>query len=188
MQIDFQWENHAKSLKLEEQTLRKIKDRIQEKVMNQSGTWIDWQYLLDAATLLKKVSVLFRGHGVVFCPKITRNSSCNSSKHSNTFIHIIFQCRYTLQYTYPYAYYLEKGPRKQLVCDTFYSSWNKRIFAKRLFEQHYMNFYEFNQQKITWRSKMLYHYCIIVVRIPTSATRGRSRKSILESWKGRNNR
>ena len=51
----FQWENHAKSLKLEEQTLKKIKDRIQEKVMNQSGTWIDWQYLLDAATLLKKV-------------------------------------------------------------------------------------------------------------------------------------
>ena len=23
-----------------------------------------------------------------------------------------FQCRYTLQYTYPYAYYLEKGARK----------------------------------------------------------------------------
>ncbi|XP_064632911.1 potential E3 ubiquitin-protein ligase ariadne-2-like [Lineus longissimus] len=71
------WENHAKSLKLEEQTLKKIKDRIHDKVMNNAGTWIDWQYLLDAASLLKK-------------------------------------CRYTLQYTYPYAYYLEKGPRKQL--------------------------------------------------------------------------
>jgi hypothetical protein len=25
------------------------------------------------------------------------------------------QCRYTLQYTYPYAYYMESGPRKKLV-------------------------------------------------------------------------
>ncbi|ELU14866.1 hypothetical protein CAPTEDRAFT_207577 [Capitella teleta] len=71
------WENHAKSLKLEEETLKKILQRIEEKVMNNSGTWIDWQYLLNAAELLKK-------------------------------------CRYTLQYTYPYAYYLEKGPRKEL--------------------------------------------------------------------------
>jgi ariadne-2 len=71
------WENHAKSLKLEEQTLSKIKSRIEEKVMKNSGTWIDWQYLLKAAELLMK-------------------------------------CRYTLQFTYPYAYYLEKSPRKQL--------------------------------------------------------------------------
>ncbi|XP_069142389.1 potential E3 ubiquitin-protein ligase ariadne-2-like [Argopecten irradians] len=71
------YENHAKSLKLEEQTLSKITTRIQEKVMNNSGTWIDWQYLLDAAVLLRK-------------------------------------CRYTLQYTYPYAYYMEKTARKQL--------------------------------------------------------------------------
>jgi ariadne-2 len=65
------WQNHAKSLKLEEKTLEKIKDRINQKVMNGSGTWIDWQYLLDAATLLAK-------------------------------------CRYTLQYTYPYAYYMNQ--------------------------------------------------------------------------------
>ncbi|PNF29781.1 putative E3 ubiquitin-protein ligase ariadne-2 [Cryptotermes secundus] len=71
------WENHSKSLKLEEQTLQKIKTRINKKVMNASGTWIDWQYLLDAASLLAK-------------------------------------CRYTLQYTYPYAYYMEPGPRKEL--------------------------------------------------------------------------
>ena len=25
------------------------------------------------------------------------------------------QCRYTLKYTYPYAYYMEAGPRKTLV-------------------------------------------------------------------------
>lgn len=71
------WENHSKSLKLEEQTLQKIKDRIHVKVMENEGTWIDWQYLLDAAALLAK-------------------------------------CRYTLQYTYPYAYFMEPGPRKQL--------------------------------------------------------------------------
>lgn len=38
----------------------------------------------------------------------------------NLFSYIIFglfQCRYTLQYTYPYAYYMEKGARKQLVCN-----------------------------------------------------------------------
>ncbi|CAH0747019.1 unnamed protein product [Bemisia tabaci] len=71
------WENHSKSLKLEEQTVQQIKYRINEKVMTCSGTWIDWQYLMDAAALLAK-------------------------------------CRYTLQYTYPYAYYLEPGPRKEL--------------------------------------------------------------------------
>jgi len=71
------WENHSKSMKLEAQTLEKIKNRITEKVMSGSGTWIDWQYLLDASTLLAK-------------------------------------CRYTLQYTYPYAYYMEPCPRKEL--------------------------------------------------------------------------
>ncbi|XP_054710603.1 potential E3 ubiquitin-protein ligase ariadne-2-like [Uloborus diversus] len=71
------WENHARSLRLEEQTLQKIKDRIDEKVMANEGTWIDWQYLRNAAALLAK-------------------------------------CRYTLQYTYPYAYYMESGPRKEL--------------------------------------------------------------------------
>ena len=65
-------------MKLEAQTLEKIKNRITEKVMSGSGTWIDWQYLLDASTLLAK-------------------------------------CRYTLQYTYPYAYYMEPCPRKELV-------------------------------------------------------------------------
>ena len=45
--------------------------------MNNLGTWIDWQYLQNAAKLLA-------------------------------------ECRYTLQYTYPYAYYMESGPRKKL--------------------------------------------------------------------------
>lgn len=71
------WENHSRSLRLEEQTLQRILERNDQKVMASKGTWIDWQYLLDAATLLAK-------------------------------------CRYTLQYTYPYAYFLEPGPRKQL--------------------------------------------------------------------------
>ncbi len=71
------WENHAKSLKLEENTTKRIKQRIQEKVMAGQGTWIDWQYLLEATNLLAK-------------------------------------CRYSLQYTYAYAYYLEPGSVKEL--------------------------------------------------------------------------
>nr|XP_019556560.1 potential E3 ubiquitin-protein ligase ariadne-2 [Aedes albopictus] len=71
------WENHSKSLQLEEQTLDRMKTRINEKVMKGLGTWIDWQYLFDAAALLAK-------------------------------------CRYTLQYTYPYAYFMEAGSRKDL--------------------------------------------------------------------------
>uniref|UniRef100_A0A8K9WZE3 RBR-type E3 ubiquitin transferase n=1 Tax=Oncorhynchus mykiss TaxID=8022 RepID=A0A8K9WZE3_ONCMY len=72
------WENHNKSLQLEAQTYQRIQEKIQERVMNNLGTWIDWQYLQNAAKLLAK-------------------------------------CRYTLQYTYPYAYYMESGPRKKLV-------------------------------------------------------------------------
>ncbi|EDW08363.1 potential E3 ubiquitin-protein ligase ariadne-2 [Drosophila mojavensis] len=71
------WENHSKSLKLEQQTIDRLRQRINTKVMNGSGTWIDWQYLFNAAALLAK-------------------------------------CRYTLQYTYPYAYYMEPGSRKNL--------------------------------------------------------------------------
>eukprot|EP00088_Acartia_fossae_P015272 TRINITY_DN18340_c0_g1_i1.p1 TRINITY_DN18340_c0_g1~~TRINITY_DN18340_c0_g1_i1.p1 ORF type:complete len:516 (-),score=99.03 TRINITY_DN18340_c0_g1_i1:35-1582(-) len=71
------WENHSRSMKLEAVTLEKINNRIEDKVKASCGTWIDWQYLLDAATLLAK-------------------------------------CRYTLQYTYPYAYYMQSSPRKQL--------------------------------------------------------------------------
>ncbi|KAL1493400.1 hypothetical protein ABEB36_011461 [Hypothenemus hampei] len=71
------WENHSKSLKLEEQTLEKLRTRINKKVMSGLGTWIDWQYLFTAANLLAK-------------------------------------CRYTLQYTYPFAYYMDTGPRKEL--------------------------------------------------------------------------
>lgn len=71
------WENHSKSLQLEQQTLDRLKKRINEKVMQGLGTWIDWQYLFNAAVLLAK-------------------------------------CRYTLQYTYPYAYFMDSGSRKEL--------------------------------------------------------------------------
>ena len=72
----FQWDNHGNSLRLEE---NRIRERIQCKVMSgRDGTWIDWQYLLDAAALLT-------------------------------------QCRNTLKYTYPYAYYMDSGPRKEWV-------------------------------------------------------------------------
>ncbi|XP_043934690.1 E3 ubiquitin-protein ligase ARIH2 isoform X2 [Protopterus annectens] len=48
------WENHNKSLQLEAQTYQRIQEKIQERVMNNLGTWIDWQYLQNAAKLLAK--------------------------------------------------------------------------------------------------------------------------------------
>lgn len=96
----FQWENHSKSLKLEEQHLKKVSKKITGKVMNSgSGTWIDWQYLLDSSELLAK-------------------------------------CRYTLQYTYPFAYYLEPGSRKELVSkklDDAFSLILRIFFSSRYF-------------------------------------------------------
>ncbi|WKY07133.1 hypothetical protein Q1695_006945 [Nippostrongylus brasiliensis] len=71
------FENHSKSLKLEQQFRDKIQRKIESKVNDHDGTWIDWQYLHNAATLLTK-------------------------------------CRYTLQYTYPFAYFMENGARKLL--------------------------------------------------------------------------
>lgn len=53
--FDDQWENHNKSLQLEAQTYHRIQEKIQERVMNNLGTWIDWQYLHNAAKLLAKV-------------------------------------------------------------------------------------------------------------------------------------
>ena len=50
-----QWANHNQSLQLEEETKKKIVDRVEEKVASGSGTWIDWQYLTDAMQLLRKV-------------------------------------------------------------------------------------------------------------------------------------
>lgn len=71
------YENHNQSLKLEEKLRLHIKDKITRKVQIREGSWIDWQHLHRAVTLLTK-------------------------------------CRYTLKYTYPFAYYLENGPRKAL--------------------------------------------------------------------------
>nr|VZI16921.1 unnamed protein product [Spirometra erinaceieuropaei] len=69
------WENHERSLRLEQEHYATIQSRIQSKVLNCEGTWIDWQYLLTAAETLRK-------------------------------------CRYTLKYTYPYAYYPPKAMQR----------------------------------------------------------------------------
>ena len=66
-----------RSLRLEGKALERIKEIINDKVMSNIGSWIDWQFLINAAALLAK-------------------------------------CRYTLQYTYPYAYFMEFGPNKSL--------------------------------------------------------------------------
>ena len=94
------WENHSRSMKLEAVTLETIKNWITEKVMSRCGTWIDWQYLFDAAKLLAK------------CRYVVQNWKLTLAR--------IFIFRYTLQYTYPYAYYIEPCPRKELVRECFY--------------------------------------------------------------------
>lgn len=71
------WDNHMKSLKLEDENRERIQAKIDDELNRNNGTWIDWQYLLRGAKILSK-------------------------------------CRYTLQYTYPYAYYMECGPQKEL--------------------------------------------------------------------------
>ena len=48
------WNNHTQSALLEDETRQKIQDRIEKKVMQGQGTWIDWQYLLTACDLLSK--------------------------------------------------------------------------------------------------------------------------------------
>ena len=50
-----QWKNHHQSLLLEDKTRATIQRHIEKKVSENEGTWIDWQYLQDAASLLKKV-------------------------------------------------------------------------------------------------------------------------------------
>lgn len=41
---------------LEQETGKKIMARVEEKVSKGSGTWIDWQCVIDAMKLLRKVS------------------------------------------------------------------------------------------------------------------------------------
>ena len=48
--------NHNQSLMLEQETGKKIMARVEEKVAKGSGTWIDWQCVIDAMKLLRKVS------------------------------------------------------------------------------------------------------------------------------------
>lgn len=48
------WENHSQSLQLEAEARKRIQKQIEEKVMKNEGTWIDWQYLLRAGELLAK--------------------------------------------------------------------------------------------------------------------------------------
>jgi ariadne-2 len=71
------WDNHDTSLKLEEKNLEQINEKISMKVNEGKSSWIDWQFIVEAAAQLTK-------------------------------------CRYTLKYTYPYAYYMGPGPRKTL--------------------------------------------------------------------------
>ena len=50
---------------------------------------------------------------------------------------LLAKCRYTLQYTYPYAYYIEPCPRKELV--------RQRIFSFPSF--HHFSCFQFEYQQ-----------------------------------------
>ncbi len=56
--VFFQWDNHQRSLKLEEQTRAKLLEKIEQNINAQNGTYIDWQYLEKAADSLAKVSLI----------------------------------------------------------------------------------------------------------------------------------
>ena len=75
----------------------KINAQIDEKVKQGEGTWIDWQYLKDASTLLLKVCYFLTMLAV------------------ECYYYVAFlQSRYTLQYTYPFVYFMN-GTGKELV-------------------------------------------------------------------------
>lgn len=50
-----QWHNHDKSLKLEEDLLQQLNEKIAAKVSEGQSSWIDWQYIVEAAKHLTKV-------------------------------------------------------------------------------------------------------------------------------------
>ncbi|CAF2656124.1 unnamed protein product [Rotaria sp. Silwood2] len=52
------WDNHQRSLKLEEQTRAKLLEKIEQNINAQNETYIDWQCLEKAADSLAKVSFL----------------------------------------------------------------------------------------------------------------------------------
>lgn len=67
-------------------------------------------------------------------------------------VFLCFQCRYTLQYTYPYAYYMESGQRKQLVRSFFVCAvvvFNvETLSALSLFLLHRLLQFEYQQAQL----------------------------------------
>ncbi|KAL1450046.1 hypothetical protein WDU94_002506 [Cyamophila willieti] len=116
------WENHAKSLKLESALVDKIKSRIHSKVMTSSGTWIDWQYLIEASTLLAKCRYTLQytypyayymqssvSHYYTVISHIIPTGTWIDWQYLIEASTLLAKCRYTLQYTYPYAYYMQSS-------------------------------------------------------------------------------
>lgn len=48
------WDNHDKSPQLEQELLQQLNEKITAKVNEGKSSWIDWQFLLDAARQLTK--------------------------------------------------------------------------------------------------------------------------------------
>jgi ariadne-2 len=80
---------------MEEELRARIKTKIDEKVRNHEGTWIDWQYLHDAATLLTKC-------------RYTLQYTCYFNLKLDFLIIIV------VFLSDPFAYYMENTHRKDL--------------------------------------------------------------------------
>lgn len=81
---------------------------------------------------------------------------------------LLKRCRYTLQYTYPYAYYMEVGPRKEL-------------FEYQQVSRSSLYFYV-SYEKCTCLS--LFIIMSIIYFYILGSTRSRNREFVLEGRKG----
>lgn len=99
-----------------------------------------------------------------------------------------FQCRYTLQYTYPYAYYMESGPRKKLV---------RKEWKAKLCPWQFFYFLSHTSAQVVHHSllvlpsflffnfvKIVLNLCPSLVWIPTGPVGSRDRKPIVEGGAG----
>ena len=149
--LSFQWENHSRSIKLEAVTFETIKNRIT--VRQNSIAWVT-AYLCLLSVLgegerfsgnLDWLAIpLWRCQAPGKVQVLISLFKINSK--DTWFISWNF-LRYTLQYTYPYAYYIEPCPRKELVCIENYDIVQK--VAERFGEDFHVLFqFEYQQAQL----------------------------------------
>ena len=73
---------------------------------------METEYILLQVTYTHRLFYSFYSGTILFSSFMRRGHICVSFADAAA---LLAKCRYTLQYTYPYAYYLESGSRKALV-------------------------------------------------------------------------